>query len=258
MLLCIDIGNTHIKMGLFESETIKYHWRIATDRARLADEYGVLLLNLFAASGLSYADVSGCIISSVVPVLAQEFKDLARRHLHQEPLILGVDTDTGMPIHTDYPAEVGVDLIANAVAARALYGTPVIIIGLGTATTLSAVSAEGAFEGVAIAPGLATGAEALFRFAANLPQVALMRPPHAIGKNTVHSMQSGLVWGFAGLVEGLVRRIRTELGGQAHVVATGGLAELVAAETDVIEKIEPDLALIGLRLIYEMNRPNVQ
>jgi type III pantothenate kinase len=140
------------------------------------------------------------------------------------------------------------------VAARALYGAPIIVIGLGTATTLSAISADGSFEGVAIAPGLATGAEALFRFAATLPQVALARPPHAIGKNTIHSMQSGLVWGFVGLVKELVQRIRIELGGEAHVVATGGLANLIAGETGVIEAVEPDLTLIGLRLIYEMNR----
>jgi type III pantothenate kinase len=255
MLLCIDIGNTHIKMGLFEGQKIKYHWRIATDRARLADEYGMLILNLFTADHLSYQDVSGCIISSVVPALAQEFKDLARRHLHQDALVLSAGTRTGMPIHTDYPAQVGADLIANAVAARALYGAPVIVVGLGTATTFSAVSSEGVFEGVAIAPGLSTGAEALFRFAANLPQVALERPPFAIGKNTIYSMQSGLVWGFAGLVEGLVKRFRAELGGQARVVATGGLAELVAAETDVIDVVEPDLPLVGLRLIYDWNAP---
>ncbi len=254
MLLCIDIGNTHIKIGLFAGEEMRRHWRIATDRTRLADEYAMLLLDLFAAEGVEREDVTGCVISSVVPALAQEFAELSRRHLRQEPLVLGAETHTGLPVHTDYPAQVGSDLIANAVAAKALYGTPVIVVGLGTATTLSAVSAEGAFEGVAIAPGLATGAEALFRFAAALPQVALARPPHAIGKNTIHSMQAGLVWGFAGLVKELVQRIQAELGGQARVVATGGLAELVAGEVEGIEAVEPDLTLIGLRLIYEMNQ----
>jgi type III pantothenate kinase len=146
-------------------------------------------------------------------------------------------------------------LIVNAVAARQLYGVPVVIIGFGTATTFSAVSAQGDFVGVAIAPGLYTGAEVLFRFAAKLPQVELARPPHAIGKNTIHSMQSGLIFGFAGLVEGVVKRMRAELGGRARVAATGGLAEIIAAETDVIEVVEPDLTLMGLRMIYEMNQP---
>jgi type III pantothenate kinase len=254
VLTCIDIGNTHIKIGLFDGPEMLHQWRIATDRNRLADEYAMLILDLFKSDGVSREDVTGCVISSVVPSLAQEFSDLSRRHLHQEPLLLKPGTNTGLPVHTDYPAEVGSDLIANAVAAKALYGTPVIVVGLGTATTFSAVSREGSFEGVAIAPGLATGAEALFRFAASLPQVALARPPHAIGKNTIHSMQSGLVWGFTGLVKELVSRIQIELGGQARVVVTGGLAELVSEGVDIIEAVEPNLTLIGLRLIYEMNQ----
>jgi len=254
MLVCIDIGNTNIKIGLFDGSQLQHHWRIATDRARLADEYAMLLLNLFEADEIKRETINGCVISSVVPSLAKEFADLSSRHLHQIPLVVGPGIQTGLPIHTDYPTEVGPDLIANAVAAKVLYGTPVIVVGLGTATTLSAISTEGNFEGVAIAPGIATSAESLFRFAASLPQVALVRPPRAIGKNTVHSMQAGLLWGFAGLVKELVGRIQTELGGHAHVVATGGLARLVATDIDVIEAIEPDLTLIGLRLIYEMNK----
>lgn len=254
MLACIDIGNTHIKVGLFAGEKMQHHWRIATDRTRLADEYAMLLLNLFASESVDRAAVNGCVITSVVPVLAQEFSELSRIHLHQEPLLINPSTKTGLPVHTDYPSEVGSDLIANAVAAKALYGTPAIVVGLGTATTVSAISAEGSFEGVAIAPGISTSSEALFRYAASLPQVALARPPHAIGKNTIHSMQSGLVWGFAGLVKELVARIQLELGGHAHVVATGGWAGLIAGELDMIEAVEPDLTLIGLRLIYEMNQ----
>jgi type III pantothenate kinase len=255
MLLCADIGNTHIKLGLFEGEGLAARWRLATDRARLADEYAVLLLNLLAAEGLERAAIHGCAISSVVPSLSQEWADLARRYLRCEPLIVGPGVETSMLVRTDYPAEVGTDLIVSAVAGRALYGSPLIVIGFGTATTFSVVSAEGAFEGVAIAPGVVTGAEALFRFAAQLPQVVLARPPHATGKNTIHSLQAGLVFGFAGLVEGLVQRQRAEWGAQARVVATGGLAELIAAETPAIEAVEPDLALIGLRLIHELNRP---
>jgi type III pantothenate kinase len=255
MLLCIDIGNTNIKLGMFEGERLRCNWRIATERGRLADEYAMLLLDLFASEGLDRQAVTACAISSVVPALTQVFGDLARRHLKIEPVIAGPSTVTGMSVHTDYPAQVGSDLITSALAARHLYGAPVIVIGFGTATTLSAVPAAGDFEGVSIAPGVGTGAEALFQFAAQLPQVELARPPAAIGKNTVHSMQSGLIWGFAALVEGLVKRIRAELGGHARVVATGGLAELIAAETDAIEAVEPDLVLIGLRLIYELNHP---
>ena len=253
MLLCIDIGNTNIKFGLFEGDRLRAHWRIATDRAKLSDEYAMLLLNLFASERLQTDDVTGCAFSSVVPPLTPAFTEVARRYLKQEPMIVGPGVRTGLSIRTDQPSEVGADLIVNAVAARQLYGAPVIIIGFGTATTFAAVSAEGDFVGVAIAPGIGTGAEALFRFAAQLPQVELVKPPHAIGKNTIHSMRSGLIFGFAGLVEGLVKRMRAELGGQARVVATGGLAELIAAETDAIQVVEPDLTLIGLRLIYQMN-----
>jgi type III pantothenate kinase len=239
---------------LFDGDRLRAHWRIATDRAKLSDEYAILLINLFAAEHLQVGDVTGCAISSVVPALTPEFAAVSRRYLKQEPVIVGPGLKTGLSIRTDHPAEVGADLIVSAVAARQMYGAPVIIIGFGTATTFGAVSAQGDYVGVAIAPGVSTAAEALFRFAAKLPQVELARPPHAIGKNTIHSMQSGLIFGFAGLVEGLVERMRIELGGQARVIATGGLAELVAAETDVIEVVEPDLTLIGLRLIYQMNR----
>ena len=254
MLLCIDIGNTNIKLGLFDRDKDRAHWRIATDRARLADEYAMLLLDLFAASQIQTRDVTGVAISSVVPPMTPVFADLSKNYLKQTPVVVGPGIKTGMSICTDQPSEVGADLIVNAVAARELYGAPVIVIGFGTATTFSAVSAQGDFVGVAIAPGVETGAEVLFRFAAKLPQVELTRPPHAIGKNTVHSMQAGLVFGFAGLVEGVIKRMRAELGGKARVVATGGLAQLIAAETDIIEVVEPNLTLLGLRLIYEMNK----
>jgi type III pantothenate kinase len=254
MLLCIDVGNTHTKLGLFQGEQILYHWRIATDRGRLPDEYAMLLLSLFAAEKIELSQVSGCCISSVVPALGQVFNELTQRYFRQTPVVVGPGIKTGLRVNTDHPAEVGSDLIVNAVAARQLFGAPVIVIGFGTATTLAGVSGRGEFEGVAIAPGVMTGAEALFRFAAKLPQVELIRPPRALGKNTAHSMQSGLVFGFAGLVEGLVKRAQEELGGGARVVATGGLAELIARETSAIEIVEPDLTLIGLRLIHALNR----
>ena len=257
MLLCIDIGNTNIKLGLFDEKKLRAHWRIATERSRLADEYAMLLLNLFTANRLQPSDVTGVVLSSVVPPLTPEFTHLAQNYLKQTPLLVGPGIKTGMSIRTDHPGEVGADLIVNAIAGRELAprGTPVIVIGFGTATTFSAVSAQGEFVGVAIAPGVGTGAEALFRFAAKLPQIELVRPPHAIGKNTIHSMQAGLVFGYAGLVEGIVQRVRAELGGKAYVIATGGLAELIAGETRIIETVEPNLTMLGLRSIYLLNQP---
>jgi type III pantothenate kinase len=253
MLLCIDIGNTNIKLGLFDGESMRCRWRIATDRERLTDEYAMLLLNLLSTEGLEIHEIHGCAISSVVPVLSQVFGELSERYLKQEPLILGPGTNTGMQVHTDYPAEVGADLIVNALAARRLYGTPVIVVGFGTATTFVAVSTQGDLEGVAIAPGVLTSGDSLFRSTATLPQIVLSRPAVAVGKNTINSLRSGMVFGFAGLVDGLVERIQSELGGGARVVATGGLANLIAPETKAIEAVEPDLGLIGLRLLYEIN-----
>jgi type III pantothenate kinase len=255
MLLCIDIGNTNIKFGLFNDDRPRAHWRISTNRAQLADEYAMLLLDLFASERIPSTDVTGCAISSVVPPLTPVFLEVSKYYLKQEPIVVRPGTKTGLSVRTDHPTEVGADLIANAVAARQMYGVPAIVIGFGSATTFAAVSAQGDYVGTAIAPGIATGAEALFRFTAQLPQVELARPPHAIGKNTIHSMQSGLVFGFAGLVEGVVKRMSSELDGRAHVVATGGLAEVIAAETSVIEVVEPDLTLMGLRIIYGLNQP---
>ncbi len=255
MLLCVDIGNTNIKLGLFAGEHLRYHWRIATDRDRLADEYAMLLFDLLHSEQLEKTAITGCAISSVVPALRMEFAELAHRHLGLEPLTISAATPTGMRILTDYPAEVGSDLICGAFAARNLYGAPAIVIGVGTATTFVAISASGDFEGVAIAPGVITGAESLFRAASALPRVALTRPQTTIGRNTIHSMQAGLVIGFSGLVDRLVERMKAELGGQAHVIATGGLAGLIAAEAKSIDIVEPNLPLIGLRLIYEISHP---
>jgi type III pantothenate kinase len=256
MLLCIDIGNTNIKLGLFEGEHMCCHWRIATNRNRLADEYAMLVMELFESRGIEIPQITGCAVSSVVPILSEVFTELSQRYLKLEPLIFGPGVNIDMKIHTDYPAEVGSDLVMNALAARHLYGTPVIVIGIGTATTFVAVSAQGDIEGVAIAPGIATSGDSLFRATSTLPQVALSRPPSAIGKNTIRSIQAGFVFGFAGLVKELVERIQRELGGSAHVIATGGLAPVVASELSLIEAIEPNLALIGLRLLYLQNRSN--
>ncbi len=253
MLLCIDIGNTNIKFGLFDNDKMVRRWRISADRTNLADEYAMLLLNLFAADKIEVSQLDGCAVSSVVPALTLVFDEISRRYLNLEPIIVNSETRTGMRINTEYPAEVGPDLIMNALAARHMYGAPVIVVGFGTATSFSAVSASGEFEGVSIAPGIVASAEALFRSAAALPQVALRRPAQAIGKNTIKSLQSGLVFGFAALVDGLVTRIKLELGGNPRVIATGGMAELIVPETKAIEAVEPNLALIGLKLVYELN-----
>jgi type III pantothenate kinase len=254
MYLCIDIGNTNIKIGLFEDQNILNQWRFVTDRGRLADEYAAMLITLLETAGIKVEQIEGCVFSSVVPALTQEFSDLVRRHLHCEPVIVGKGANTGILIHTENPQEVGTDLVSNAVAARKLFGAPVIIVGMGTATTLSAVSKDGIFEGVAIAPGLASGSEALFRVAAQLPMVELAHPKAAIGKNTAQSIQSGLVWGYVGLIDSLVNRFQIELGGNARVIATGGLAGLVAGESKTIEQVEPNLTLLGLAMIYALNQ----
>ncbi len=257
MLLCIDIGNSNIKLGLFNGDALCCSWRINTDRDDLADEYAMLLLDLFATSDVERSHVTGCAISSVVPSLTQEFIDLCQRYFHLTPIIPGPGCDPGIKVNTDNPGEVGMDLVMNALAARHLYGTPVIIVGLGTATTFTAVSAAGVVEGVAIAPGILTSASSLFSAASTLPRIALTHPTQVIGKNTIASLQAGMVYGFTDLIEGMVGRMKAELGEEAHVVATGGLAPIIAAESSVIKIVEPNLALIGLKLMYETNRKNL-
>ncbi len=254
MLLTIDIGNTNIKFGLYHGDHLVDHWRVATDRLRLADEYAVLVRNLFALRQIDIAQIEGCAISCVVPPLNKQFRDLARRYLNVEPVVIGPGVETGLRYLIDTPGELGADRIANALAAYHTHGGPVIAIAFGTATAFDIITETGDYIGGAIAPGIGISADALFRLAARLYQVELTPPPNVIGKNTVHYMQSGLIIGYAGLVEGLVRRMQKELGGPCTVVATGGLADVIASETDAITVVEPYLTLEGLRLIYQMNR----
>ncbi|MBO9335209.1 MAG: type III pantothenate kinase [Roseiflexus sp.] len=254
MLLTIDIGNTNIKIGVYQDERLAAHWRVTTERHRLADEYLVLLHNLFDLGGIDPREIDGCAISCVVPPLTGEFRTLCRTYFHVEPLMVSAATPTGLRYNVDTPAELGADRIANSLAAFRRYGGPVIVLAFGTATTFDVITADGEYIGGAIAPGIGISADALFRLAAKLYQVELVRPPSVIGKNTIHHMQSGVILGYAGLVEGLVHRMQTELGTSCPVVATGGLAELIAAETEAITIVEPYLTLEGLRLIYEMNR----
>jgi type III pantothenate kinase len=254
MLLAIDIGNTSIAIGVFEGEKLRTTRRMATSIQHMADEYATFLLNILNHEGLSPSNIEAIAMCSVVPPLTTTFVDLSQRYFHVTPLVVGAGVKTGVRIRMDNPREVGADRIADAAAAHHLYGGPVIVVDLGTATTFGIVSKEGDYIGGVIATGIATAAEALVTRTAQLPRVELTRPKRVIGTNTVAAMQSGIIFGYVGLVEGMVARIREELGEKAMVVATGGYAGLIANETAVIDKVNPDLTLIGLRLIYQMNK----
>lgn len=258
MILAIDISNTTIKAGVFRGDKLVADWRFATEPQKLADEYAMLLLSLFQASGVPASEITGISISCVVPPLRAVFDQLSRRYLHVEPIIVGPGIKTGIILKVDNPREVGADRVVNVLATHRLYGGPAIAIALGTATVFDCVSGKGEYIGGAIAPGLNIALQSLTRSAAQLYQVELVRPPHAIGTNTVHTMQSGLVLGYAGLVEGLVRRLKSEMVAensdkQVKVIATGGLADVVSPETDAIDVVDQRLTLKGLRLIYELN-----
>jgi len=253
MLLAIDIGNSDITLGVFDNQELRATWHMATAIHRRTDEYGALILNLLHHQGLDASDIKEVVLCSVVPPLIATFGELCERYFHVSPLVIGAGVKTGVRIRMDNPREVGADRIVNAAAAHHLYGGPIIITDLGTATTFDVVSKEGDYLGGAIAPGIVTAAEALFTRAAMLPRVELVHPQRVIGTNTIAAMQSGIVFGYVALIEGMVARIQQEIGEKAKVVATGGYAELIAEETTVIDVVDPNLTLIGLRLIYLMN-----
>jgi type III pantothenate kinase len=254
MLLAIDIGNTNITFGLYEGEDLGPRWRIRTIHEKTPDEYGMLMVQLFNHRGHTPQDISGVVIASVVPPLTQAFQEASRSYIGMEPLLIDAGVRTGVRIRYDDPRQVGADRVVDAAAVRALYGVPACVVDFGTGTTFDAVSAEGDYLGGAIAPGIGIAAQALFERTAKLPRVELRRPPSAIGRNTPHAMQSGLLFGYVGLVEGMVARFKAELGPGTHVVATGGLAEVIARETDVIDVVDPWLTLHGLRIVHELNR----
>ncbi len=254
MLLAVDIGNTSTTLGVFDGEKLRATWHMATGVHRMSDEYAALLLNLLRQQGLDTTDIKAVALCSVVPPLISTFEELFKRYFNIEPLVVGTGVKTGVSIRMDNPREVGADRIADAAAAHHLYGGPVILIDLGTATTFGIISKEGDYIGGIIATGIATAAEALFTRTAQLPRVELAHPKHVIGTNTVTAIQSGIIYGYASLVEGMLTRIQKELGVKAKVVATGGYAGLIAKETKVIDVVNPDLTLIGLRLIYELNK----
>lgn len=254
MLLAIDIGNTNIMLGLYEGDELGPHWRLATDHARMPDEFAMQLLDLLDYAGVSLTQIDGVALASGVPILTTRWSEVCRRYLKLEPLIISAAMETGLVILYDTPSAVGADRVVDAVAAYQRYGGPLIIVDFGTATTFEAITAAGEYLGGAIAPGVGISAAALAERAAKLPTVDVVQPPSPIGRNTVHSMQSGLFYGYVGLVEGMVARFKAELGPGATVVGTGGLAPLIASGTEVIDIIAPWLTLDGLRILYEMNR----
>lgn len=254
MLLTIDVGNTNITLGLYIKGNLGPRWRLATVHERMPDEYGIQFLNLFHNADVSQHDLIGACMASVVPPLTGKIIEACQNYLDQTPLVVDAGVKTGVRIRYEDPRAVGADRIVDTVAVQRICGGPACIVDFGTATTFDAISAEGDYLGGAITPGIGIASEALFSRAAKLPRVDLQRPPAAIGRNTVHAMQSGLLFGYVAMVEGMVARFRKELGKDMKVIATGGLAEIVARETDIIEIITPWLTLDGLRYTWEMNR----
>lgn len=254
MLLTVDCGNTNIVFALYEGETQRGAWRISTDHRRTADEYGVWLTQLMDLDGLKRQQVSGAIIASVVPDVVFPLKNLVRRYFNCDPLIVGQnDVKLTIPVRLDRPEEVGADRLVNAVAAHRLYGGPLIIIDFGTATTFDVVDSDGGYIGGVISPGINLSLEALYMAASKLPGIAIARPKTVIGRSTVPAMQSGVFWGYIGLIEGLVQRIQAEFGKPMKVIATGGLAPLFKEATPIIEAVDGDLTLRGLAMIYAAN-----
>jgi type III pantothenate kinase len=255
MLLALDIGNTSITIGLYKTETLGPRWRLASDNERTTDEYGIILVQLLERAGIQSEDVNEIAIASVVPPLTGTLERACREYLHASPLIVDAGTRTGIPLRYEDPKnQVGADRVVNAAAVRRMYKGPACIVDFGTAIIFDAISAEGEYLGGAIAPGIGIASDALFRRAAKLPRVEIIRPPSAIGKNTVHALQSGLLYGYVGLVDGMVARFRAELGPEMKTIGTGSLVELIAPETRSIDVVEPWLALQGLKIIYDLNR----
>lgn len=255
MLFCIDIGNTNIVLGVADKDKVLEHWRIRTETDATADELGILIGNLFRSFQIKMSDITDIIISCVVPPLLNAFEELARRYFNIMPMIVGLGLKTGMPIHVDNPKEVGADRIVNAVAAYEKYRTGLIVVDFGTATTFDCISNEGAYIGGAIAPGVTISCEALFQKASKLPRVEIFsKPKNVIGKDTISSMNVGIIYGYAGLVDGIVNRIKKEVGHDLTVIATGGLAALICEESESIDHVEEFLTLEGLMIIHKRNK----
>jgi len=253
MLLVIDIGNTNLTLGIYTDKQFGPHWRLATDHQRMADEYGLQLLGLLEHVGLNLEDIDGICLSSVVPTLTGRLMQACRVYLLQEPLLVDAELNTGVTIKYDNPSAVGTDRIADAAAVVQLFGAPACVVDFGTATTFNAINRNNEYLGGAITAGVNVAMEALVEHTSKLQKVDLQKPPSIIGSNTVHAMQSGMMYGYISLVEGMVKRFKQELGEDTKVVATGGLSEIIASETDVFDVVAPWLTLDGLRIIWEKN-----
>jgi type III pantothenate kinase len=253
-LMLVDVGNTNTIFGIHDGDRLVESFRLSTDRERTADEYGALLLPLFDRAGVDPTGAEAVVISSVVPPLHPTLELLAARYFHKEPMFIEPGIRTGMPIRYDNPAEVGADRIVNAVAAREQYGTPVVVVDFGTATTFDVVNAAGEYVGGIITPGISISAEALFSHASRLYRVDIKKPDLLVGKNTAGAMQAGLYYGFIGLVDGILERLLDEMPDTRTVVATGGLAELIASGSEHIREVDQMLTLTGLKIIYDRNR----
>ncbi|AGB40157.1 pantothenate kinase, type III [Halobacteroides halobius DSM 5150] len=253
MILAIDVGNTNIVLGLYQEDELLIDWRISTDRKKMPDEYGMLLANLFSTANQSLEDVERVIISSVVPPIIHALEEVSIKYLGVKPLVVGPGVKTGINIKTDNPKEVGADRIVNAVAVKHLYNGPAIIVDFGTATTLDALSATGDYLGGAIAPGIGISTEALFDRAAKLPKIELDFPKRVIGKDSHDSLQAGILYGFVGQVDGLVKRMKKEFKQEPKVIATGGLADLITSESEEIEINNQFLTLEGLKIVAKLN-----
>ncbi len=254
MLLVIDIGNSNIVMGTYEGKKLMKHWRVSTDRQKTGDEYGMLINDLFRFQGVHISDIQSIIISSVVPPLVVPMVKMCERYFHVQPLVVGPGIRTGIRLNYENPRAIGADRIVNVVGAYEQYGGPLIVIDIGTATTIDVVDEDGNFMGGVIAPGIGTSADALFNSTAKLPRIELVPPKNIICHNTIQGMQAGIIYGYVGQIDEIVRRIREEAGKEMRVVATGGLARMIANESRTIDKVDHFLTLSGLRVLYERNQ----